>query len=72
MPFDSGVKDYIKGTATVSVCFPVDFKGNADVCCMQCFFYRESSRRCSLTGAVSEYPQRYVGSNCPLEMEVNK
>ncbi len=69
MRFDSGVKDYIKGTATVSVCFPVDFKGNANVCCEQCFFYRDASRRCSLTGAVSEYPAKYVGSNCPLEME---
>ena len=69
MRFDSGVASYITGKATVIASFPVDFKGNADICCQQCFFYRVASRRCSLTGAVSEYPTKYVGSNCPLEME---
>lgn len=67
--FDSGVKSYIHGRATVDVYFPVDSKGNADINCTQCFFYREASRRCGLTGQISAYPTKYVGDSCPLEME---
>ena len=67
--FESGVKEYRIGTATVTAHFPVDFKGNADISCSQCFFFREASRRCGLTGEISEYPNKYVGSCCPLEME---
>lgn len=67
--FESGVASYIHGTATVTATFPVDLRGSADVCCMQCFFYRESARRCGLTGLISEYPNKYIGSNCPLIFE---
>lgn len=67
--FDNGVSSYVHGRATVDVYFPVDAKGNADICCTQCFFYREASRRCGLTGEVSQYPTRYVGSSCPLELQ---
>lgn len=66
--FESGVSSYVIGTAVVEVSFPVDRKGNADVSCSQCFFYREASRRCGLTGQISEYPNKFVGSNCPLEI----
>lgn len=66
--FDSGVASYVVGTAVVEVNFPVDRKGNADVSCSQCFFYREASRRCGLTGQISEYPNKFVGSSCPLEI----
>ena len=64
--FDTGVSRYITAQATVINSFPVDHKGNADVCCVQCFFYRDGSRRCGLTGEISEYPTKYVGSRCPL------
>lgn len=66
--FQSGVASYIHAKAEVRVHFPVDFKGNADISCAQCFFFREASRRCGLTGEISEYPQKYVGSTCPLEI----
>ena len=66
--FESGVSSYVIGTAVVEVSFPVDRKGNADVSYSQCFFYREASRRCGLTGQISEYPNKYVGSHCPLEI----
>ena len=66
--FESGVASYVVGEAKVKNYFPVDAKGNADISCTQCFFYREASRRCSLTGEISSYPTRYVGMNCPLEM----
>ena len=69
LSFDSGVASYIIGQATVKVHFPVDMRGNADISCNQCFLFRESSRRCALTGEISEYPAKYVGSRCPLEME---
>lgn len=66
--FESGVASYINAKAVVTVHFPVDYKGNADISCTQCFFFREASRRCGLTGDISEYPAKYVGSNCPLEV----
>lgn len=66
--FESGVASYVHGRATVDVYFPVDQRGNADISCTQCFFFREASRRCGLNGEVSQYPSKYVGSNCPLEI----
>lgn len=67
--FENGVARYVLGKATVVAHFPVDSRGNADVSCSQCFFFRDASRRCGLTGEISEYPNKYVGSCCPLEME---
>ena len=66
--FESGVKEYIKGKYTVTIHFPVDFKGNADICCYQCPMFSRNNGICQLTKAVSEYPQKYVGSCCPLEL----
>ena len=66
--FESGVSGYVAAKATVTVTFPIDFRGNASVCCAQCFFFRDASSRCSLTGKISEYPNKYVGSYCPLEI----
>lgn len=65
--FDSGVKSYITGECTVKVHFPVDFKDNADVNCYQCKFFSRASGICYLTKEVSEYPQKYISSQCPLE-----
>lgn len=65
--FDSGVKSYIKATATVQVCFPVDWRDNPDVCCRQCNFYQRSTQRCALNQSIVEYPDKYIGSNCPLQ-----
>lgn len=66
--FKSGVASYIKARCEVTVAFPVDFKGNADVCCDQCWYYRRSYRTCGLNGEVCEYPAHYVGSHCPLDV----
>lgn len=65
--FDSGVSRYVIGTATVVAHFPVDRKGNADICCEQCSFYH--GRRCALNNEVCNYPSRYRGEFCPLEFE---
>lgn len=69
--FESGVASYITGVATVRVSFPVDFKGNADISCRQCQFFRISARSCGLNGEICEYPDKYVGGQCPLNMEEN-
>ena len=67
--FESGVKRYITGVAVVINRFPVDFKDRADISCSQCRFFRRSSVSCALNGAVCQYPEKYVGMDCPLEME---
>ncbi len=70
--FDTGIKEYIVAHATVTVCFPVDWKGNADICCDQCFFFRRNYKTCGLNGEVCEYPNKYVGSCCPLTPETEE
>lgn len=72
--FDSGVKAYLTGETTVKVHFPIDHKGNADVNCHQCNFFSRTSGICYLTKEISEYPQKYIGSCCPLNFsgEVQK
>lgn len=66
---ESGIKAYITGTATVKASFPVDFKGNAAVDCFHCVFFRQTSRRCGLNNLIPEFPERYIGSQCPLNFE---
>lgn len=65
--FDSGVSRYIIGRYTVEVGFPVDFKGNADISCKQCSYFRRTYSICGLNGTVCAYPDKYVGDHCPLE-----
>lgn len=65
--FDSGVKAYVTGVATVYVHFPVSWKGDEDISCKQCRFFRVTSRSCALNDEVCEYPEKFVGSKCPLE-----
>ena len=64
--FDTGVKAYIIGEVTVQVHFPVDWKDNPDVSCYQCKFFSRNNGICQLTKEVSEYPQKYISSKCPL------
>lgn len=66
--FDSGVARYIKARAVVEVGFPVDWKGSADISCKQCPYYVRATQRCALNQVVVNYPERYVGSECPLEI----
>lgn len=66
--FESGVKRYVTATATVTVSFPVDFKNNVAANCYQCQFFSRQNGVCQLTKKISEYPQQYVGSNCPLNI----
>lgn len=65
--FESGVASYVIGQATVKVGFPVDIKGNADIACKHCRFYVKATQRCALNQEIVNYPEKYVGANCPLE-----
>ena len=65
--FDDGVKGYIKATATVEVHFPVDWRGSIEIACKHCPFYVRQTQRCGLNQSVVNFPEKYVGSECPLE-----
>lgn len=66
--FDSGVKRYIKAVAVVEVGFPVDWKDRAEIACKHCNFFVRATQRCGLTQQVVNFPERYVGSDCPMEV----
>nr|DAZ35047.1 MAG TPA: hypothetical protein [Caudoviricetes sp.] len=63
----SGVQGYVTGTATVTVNFPIDLHGNLDINCRQCWYFRRTYSTCGLNGQVCEYPDKYIGSRCPLK-----
>lgn len=67
--FSSGVSGYIKGAATVTVNFPIDMRGHADVCCGQCPYHSRYDRVCRLNGEIVAYPEKYIGQRCPLTFE---
>ena len=64
--FDDGIKEYIHAQATVDVFFPVNHRGEPDISCNQCFFFRRSYQTCGLNGEVCQYPTKFVGGFCPL------
>ena len=70
--FDTGVARYIFGQTTVTVGFPVDFKGNAEIACKHCTLFVRATQRCGLTQQIVHYPDRYVGECCPLERIENE
>lgn len=70
MSFESGVSGYIHASAKVEVFFPIDQRGNADISCRQCWYFRSQSRTCGLNGEVCQYPDKYVGAMCPLKPDV--
>ncbi len=65
--YDSGVSGYIWGECIVKVHFPIDQKGNADINCYQCKFFSRNNGICQLTKEISEFPQKYISSKCPLD-----
>lgn len=70
--FSSGVSGFVTATATVTVKFPIDNRGNADVSCFQCPYYSQPSRICQLNKAVPAYPSKYIGQDCPFWESLNK
>lgn len=67
--FESGVSSYVTGITTVKVHFPVDSRGNADISCKQCPFFARYDSKCKLNDSLCNYPEKYVGANCPLTYE---
>lgn len=65
--FSSGVKAYIKAQAVVTTYFPIDHKDNAEIACKHCNYFVRATSRCGLTQTIVNYPERYVGLDCPLE-----
>lgn len=65
--FESGVARYIIGQVTLTVGFPVDFKGNAEIACKHCRFFVRATQRCGLNQEIVNFPDKYVGVSCPLE-----
>lgn len=70
--FETGVSHYLTGTATVRNFFPVDHKGNMDVCCDQCRFFNMRNHRCNLNDCMCPYPTRGIAPDCPLEITEDK
>ena len=65
--FETGVSSYVHAQALVDVYFPVDDKGRSDISCSQCYFFREAAKRCGLNWEIVAYPNKYVGTSCPLQ-----
>ena len=70
--FENGVYGYVHAHCIVHVHFPVDAKGNADISCYQCDFFRRQSSTCGLNGKPCYKPNQYVGAWCPLENDEEK
>lgn len=66
---ESGVRGYIKGSCTAENCFPVDWHGESYIDCMHCRYFRQTARRCGINGSIPEFPDRYIGSQCPMIFE---
>lgn len=64
--FSSGVKRYIKARAVVEVNFPVDWRDNEEIACKHCQFYVRATQRCGLNQQVVNFPEHYIGYDCPL------
>ena len=69
--FESGIARYIKTRAIVEVNFPVDFKGREEIACKHCQFYVRATQRCGLNQQVVNFPDHFIGYDCPLE-PINK
>ena len=65
--FESGIARYIKAVAVVEVFFPVDLKGREEIACKHCPFYIRATQRCALNQEIVNYPEYYVGKECPLQ-----
>lgn len=66
--FSSGVKRFIKARATVEIGFPVDWRDNAEIACKHCNFYVRATQRCGLNQQIVNYPDKFIGEYCPLEL----
>ena len=66
--FESGVSAYVHAECVVKVHFPINHRGEADISCYQCNYFRRNYQMCGLNNSICEYPSKYVGSQCPLNI----
>jgi hypothetical protein len=66
--FESGCSGFVKAYAVVQVGFPIDWRGNAEIACKHCNFFIRATQRCALNQEVVNFPDKYVGQYCPLEI----
>lgn len=70
--FDNGIQDYIVAEATVRTAFPIDRKGRAEIACKHCNYFVRATQRCGLTQTIVNYPEYFVGTDCPLRPVTEK
>lgn len=66
--FDTGVSRFIKTRAVVEQSFPVDWRGSIEIACKHCNFFVRATQKCGLTQTIVNFPDKYVGHDCPLEI----
>ena len=71
MSFESGIKRYIVAQAVVETKFPVDWNDREHVACKHCNFFVRATQRCGLNQQIVNFPDNYVGAECPLEVIEN-
>jgi hypothetical protein len=47
--------------------FPVDQRGNAEICCKHCSYLSSNERMCQLNKEPVAFPNKFVGDRCPLQ-----
>lgn len=67
--FDSGVYGYVVGRCEVVVYFPIDSRGNPEIACKHCPFYRFNSLTCGLNERKVPWGEKFTGPWCPLRRE---
>lgn len=69
MSLDSGIKGFVTATATVKVKFPIDWNDRDYIRCAKCPYLYNNDRTCMLNKKPVQFPDRYVGADCPLILE---
>lgn len=66
MSLENGVKRFVKARTAIEIAFPVDWNGREYICCAQCPYLSSNERMCQLNKRPVQFPQKYVGYDCPL------
>lgn len=66
---ENGVQAYVHAVGKIENYFPIDSRGNVYACCTYCQYYSRSYNSCKITGEIIVMADKYVGNNCPFEIE---
>lgn len=64
---NNGCKGFVKTQTTITVYFPIDWNGKAEVVCKHCPYLSSNERTCQLNKKPVYFPNSYLGEWCPLE-----